>query len=187
MRLTNTSRYPTDEVKRLIDFATRGVRLNRVAVNVKNSKSAYAGRAYHAAPFESPTSRLVTVDRLIVLRIGPPDKFPTDNMVRYAGHWQTVPQAEYDALPQSEQTKFRHSHWSDGTFKAQRWVSEPHPYGGKRSPLIVVNDWREALVALAAHEARHVWQFQHRKPTSEVDAEKFAARALDRYRAEFDR
>jgi hypothetical protein len=59
-----------------------------------------------------------------------------------------------------------------------------HPYGGKRAPLIVCRDWREALVAVAAHEARHIQQYQRNKPRSEVDCERFAAKALDRYRAE---
>lgn len=63
-------------------------------------------------------------------------------------------------------------------------VTERHPYGGKRSPLIEMADWREALVAVAAHEARHIQQFQWHARRSEVDAERFAARALQRYRAE---
>ena len=58
-----------------------------------------------------------------------------------------------------------------------------HGYGGKRSPIITMNDWREALVAVAAHEGRHVWQLQHEAPGSEVDAERFAAARLDEYRA----
>lgn len=58
-----------------------------------------------------------------------------------------------------------------------------HGYGGKRSPIITMNDWREALVAVAAHEARHVWQFEHEAPGSEIDAERFAAARLDEYRA----
>lgn len=58
-----------------------------------------------------------------------------------------------------------------------------HGYGGRRSPIITMIDWREALVAVAAHEARHVWQFQHEAPGSEIDAERFAAARLDEYRA----
>lgn len=58
----------------------------------------------------------------------------------------------------------------------------PHRYGGKRSPEMAFADWREALVAVAAHEARHVWQFQYRKRRSEVDAERFAFKRLTTYR-----
>jgi hypothetical protein len=61
-----------------------------------------------------------------------------------------------------------------------------HAYGGKRSPLIEYRDWREALVAVAAHEARHIQQFQRNRPRSEVDAERFAAKALDHYRKSQD-
>ena len=63
-----------------------------------------------------------------------------------------------------------------------------HGYGGKRSPIITMHDWREARVEAAArvveaHEGRHVWQLQHEAPGSEVDAERFAAVRLDEYRA----
>jgi hypothetical protein len=61
-----------------------------------------------------------------------------------------------------------------------------HPYGGKRSPLIRMNDWREALVAVAAHEARHLWQFATDARRSEVDAEQFAAQRLAAYRIASD-
>jgi hypothetical protein len=40
------------------------------------------------------------------------------------------------------------------------------------------------LVHLAAHEARHVYQFDHRKRISEVDCERFAVKALKRFRQE---
>jgi hypothetical protein len=43
-------------------------------------------------------------------------------------------------------------------------------------------DWREALVAVAAHEARHLWQYATTAPRSEVDAERHAARTLAAYR-----
>jgi hypothetical protein len=45
-----------------------------------------------------------------------------------------------------------------------------------------MTDWREALVAVAAHEARHLWQFAAGAPRSEVDAERHAATHLAAYR-----
>lgn len=47
-------------------------------------------------------------------------------------------------------------------------------------------DWREALVYVAAHEARHVDQFAHSwgKGRGEVDAERHAIKMLTRYRKE---
>ena len=53
----------------------------------------------------------------------------------------------------------------------------------KRVPRVELQNWREALVKVAAHEARHVHQYRHDKPRSEVDAEKWAVRRLEEYRA----
>ena len=52
----------------------------------------------------------------------------------------------------------------------------------KTAPLITVDDWRERLVALAGHEACHIRQFRERLRCSEVEAERWALRALERYR-----
>jgi hypothetical protein len=52
----------------------------------------------------------------------------------------------------------------------------------------VLADWREALVYLAAHEGRHLSQFEHArtwgKGRGEVDCERHAMRMLRRYREE---
>ena len=55
---------------------------------------------------------------------------------------------------------------------------------GKGSPLIVMMDWREGLVALAAHKFNHIRQFHNNWPRSwsEVQCEKFAAKRLAAYR-----
>ena len=52
---------------------------------------------------------------------------------------------------------------------------------------IVVRDWEDILVFVAAHEARHIWQFRARRlsgiqPISEVDADKFAIQKLSDWR-----
>ena len=49
--------------------------------------------------------------------------------------------------------------------------------------MLTFADWREALVSVAAHEARHIWQYQHGKTRSEVDAEQRAGVRLGEYRA----
>jgi hypothetical protein len=49
----------------------------------------------------------------------------------------------------------------------------------RTAPSITVGDWRQALVALAAHEARHVHQFRNGLPRSEVDAERWSKRVLE--------
>lgn len=51
------------------------------------------------------------------------------------------------------------------------------------APRIQVRSWPEEVVHLTAHEARHVHQFRHGLPKSEVDAERWAAAAVLRFRA----
>jgi len=53
-----------------------------------------------------------------------------------------------------------------------------------RFPFFTYTDWREWLVSAAAHEALHVHQYRHGKPRSEIECERFAAEALQRYRDE---
>jgi hypothetical protein len=53
----------------------------------------------------------------------------------------------------------------------------------KTAPRLVAHTWEERLVALAAHEAYHVKQFRFGMRKSEVTAERWAGRALDRFRA----
>ena len=50
-----------------------------------------------------------------------------------------------------------------------------------------VDDWEDVLVYVAAHEARHIWQFQARRQSrkmalSEVDADTFAIYQLNEWR-----
>lgn len=183
MRIRNTSRYPDAEVRSLVEFGFKGVADAGVVVNVKNANTAYRGYAYHGIPSRSPVAQLKTACRLVTIGIGTPGYFPQDNMV-HARRWKEVSEAEYVALPEAEQKHLRHWHYSDRPARYQREVVAYHPYGGKASPLIVMANWQEGLVGIAAHEGRHVWQFANHKPLSEVDAEKFAAKALARFRAE---
>jgi len=60
----------------------------------------------------------------------------------------------------------------------------PSAQRSTRWPKYEMNDWREALVLVAAHEAKHIEQFKEDKPRSEVACEHFAARMLRRYREE---
>jgi hypothetical protein len=56
-------------------------------------------------------------------------------------------------------------------------------YPGRRTaPWITVGDWRERLMALAAHEACHVRQFTLGLRRSEVEAERWALRILSAWR-----
>ncbi|MFL5767564.1 MAG: hypothetical protein ACJ758_06935 [Actinomycetota bacterium] len=53
----------------------------------------------------------------------------------------------------------------------------------KTAPRLEAASWQERLVALSAHEAYHVRQFRLGMRKSEVTAERWAARALDRFRS----
>lgn len=142
MLLKNTSRYPTEEVRRLLEYAADGFDLRRVAVHVRNcGRGAYAGRAYFSVPYISSAAKPAT--RLVVLRIGSPQAFPSSNFIKKLGH----------------------------------------PYGGKSSPLIEMDNWREGLVALAAHEFCHIHQFQNNLSGSEVRCERAAEKRLNAYRS----
>jgi hypothetical protein len=56
--------------------------------------------------------------------------------------------------------------------------------GLSTAPWITVEDWRERLIALAAHEAYHVHQFREGLRRSEVQAERWALRRLSSWRVE---
>jgi len=61
----------------------------------------------------------------------------------------------------------------------------PHETGPRnRFPFFVCRDWREWLVKLAAHEAKHIDQFRRRVTCSELSCERFALERLEEYRAE---
>jgi hypothetical protein len=182
MRLDNTSLYPTARVRELVEFAMKGVNTDRLYVRVKGSNGTVAGAAYDNVPDVSPVSRMKSVDRLVVCRIGSPSSFPCDNLREYT-RWVQVPLSQWQEMSKAEQEKLRYWQHSDGSFGQERQVVMKHPYGGQRSPLIVMNDWEEGLIALAAHEGRHVHQQRNGKPRSEVDAERFAAKRLEAWRA----
>jgi hypothetical protein len=55
--------------------------------------------------------------------------------------------------------------------------------GLSTAPWITVHDWRERVVALAAHEAFHIHQFREGLRRSEVQAERWALRVLTEWRA----
>jgi hypothetical protein len=50
------------------------------------------------------------------------------------------------------------------------------------APPLHLDCWREALVAVGAHEAWHIQQYRRDLPRSEVACERFEAVVLERYR-----
>ncbi len=176
MKLTNTSRYPEAEIAWLLAFAMADIDHTRLAVHVRNSARAYRGRAYDGIPAVSTRAHDEDVDRLVTIGLGAPAEFPCDN-VQTRIRWVPVEPEQCGPL-----TPVRVQRDRRGNRRLERQVVDQHGYGGKRSPVLVFHDWREALVAVAAHEARHVWQYQHARTRSEVDAEQRAGHSLEQYR-----
>jgi hypothetical protein len=141
--IRNTSRHPDDEVRRLVQFATRGVDMHRVCVNVKGGRGLSA-RAYDGVPSISNAPRGARY--LVTIKIGNGVSFPVG-------------------------PKNRNGMGPDEVGPRNRF------------PFFTYADWREWLVSAAAHEARHIHQYRHREPRSELDCEGFAEEALNRYRS----
>ena len=175
LRFKNTSRYSDDETLELVSFALEGIDHSRVAVHLKNSRQKYRGRAYDGVPAVSPASRDPDVKWLVTLGLGAPGLFPADNLVQTA-RWSPVrgEPGPADVLRRAPRGRFRG--------RLERRVISTHAYGGKSSPQLALATWREALVVVAAHEGRHVWQFQSSTPRSEVDAEHWGAERLAAFR-----
>jgi hypothetical protein len=178
MLLRNTSRYPTEKIRTLLSIAADEIDLRKVEVHVKNSKFAYAGMAYNSIP---KIAKVASSSRYLVnLRIGSPDKFPTDNM-RETVRW-LVDMPEYDPVPDQGFVENVLGIEYGTADRVQRIIRNRTPYGGKESPLIELMNWQEGMVALAAHEFNHIHQYQNNLPRSEVRCEKFAASRLAVYR-----
>jgi hypothetical protein len=142
--IRNTSRFPDDEVRRLIEFATEGLDMRRVCVNVKGGRG-LGGRAYDGVPSISNAPRAARY--LMTIKLGNGASFPVGPLNRNG--------------------------------------KSPGEVGPRnRFPFFTYADWREWLVACAAHEARHIHQYRHGTRRSEVDCERFAEETLDRYRQE---
>ena len=79
MWIRNTSRYPDDEVDRLVQLAAGWLDGPRICVNVKNlgkGRGAFRGRAYSGVPKISNAPRRAT--HLVTIALGPPDSFSQD-------------------------------------------------------------------------------------------------------------
>lgn len=162
-------------------FGFADVDAARVAVHVKNSGRAYRGATYEQVPPLSPAAVDPAVERLVTIGIGAPQRFPCDN-VHERARW--VGARPGDGIGAGK--RFRVRRREGGPDRVELQVVERHGYGGKGSPVLEFRDWREALVAVAAHEARHVWQFEHDAPRSEVDAERYAGERLAAFRRRGD-
>lgn len=186
----STSRYPLEEVRELVEFGMAEVDHSALVVRVKNTRDIYRGRAYDGIPTLSAAARQPGATRLVTIAIGPPTGFPTTNEVRSA-RWRKVrPNESLDGVRAADlriagsraaATRARLAAAKTPPQLERREV-RTHGYGGVTAPVVYMTDWREALVAVASHEARHIWQYQHDRPRSEVDAERYSAGRLALWR-----
>ena len=70
--------------------------------------------------------------------------------------------------------------FEDGSYTRRN--GEPVKRRGGRWPDVTLGDWREALVSVAAHEAKHIEQFRTGTSRSELECHHFAASVLRRDR-----
>lgn len=169
--IRNTSHYPDAEVRSLVNFAAGHIDTSDVAINVKNSSRAYAGRAYQEIPYQSPYARKrmyrgKKLRYLVVVRIGKPEKFPVNSGTKHL--WRRVKEGE-EYKPHEVRSVSR---TKNGV--TESWLEKVSyvPYGGVGAPLDEMRDWREALIWLTAHELMHVQQFRFKAPHSEMECEK---------------
>lgn len=181
MLLTNTSRYSDHEVRALVEFGMAETNHSGLAVRVRNSQRAYRGRAYDGVPPLSPLASDPSVVRLVTLGLGAPDHFPCSTAMTSARWLRLPPEIDPRSLPRGHVRRTRRK---GARYEFERRVVRTHGYGGVRAPIVEYRDWQEALVAVAAHEARHIWQYQHERPRSEVAAEVYGSGRLAQFRTE---
>lgn len=206
--IKNTSRQPDDEIHGLIAIALNSqdfpIDMSTVAINVKKyGYSATVGRAYSHVPSSSPWRHTPGVKNLLVVRVlAEGTTYPKDNLISkhtttYATPW--LEDNEYAKMRGSANSKLtpeqQKTSWTKMDYIPKTSVSPAQylyrlaytkttrtPYGGKKSPVIVCNNWQEYFVTVVAHEMWHVVQFRAKKRMWEYQCEIAAQRALAFYR-----
>lgn len=202
MFILNRSSYPDGIVFRVVRYAFRGMPAGQVGILVKDARGENSDHGYTSPgmPSTAPHAWRKDLKRFVSLSIGKMSAFPADNLRMAATRKRFIPfsavqgnESVYDVIGPNEQV------WLTD-FSKRRWkvmTPELRPYGGLKSVQIEMQDWVEGLVALAAHEAWHVWQFEKndrqrdagipkrkRHGFSEAEAERHAARILESFRRE---
>jgi hypothetical protein len=216
VKIINASQYPDGVVLRLIRYAFAGIPATGVGVFVRNCDG-HAGRglAYNGLPRERratlrhcPYLPSDGVTRYVSLEMGGPERFPSTNvMPRITARRQVrlTDDVLFDEQGRPRTGKDAMAYLTGllavgervrRVDKRGRYATVASyvdmPYGGRGSPLITYHDWQEGIVAYAAHEARHIWQFEQRARErargrvmtrmSEAHAEQYAQRVLTCFR-----
>jgi hypothetical protein len=137
-RLRNTSGIPDTQVREVIDWIADGLGIAGFDVEVRNSSSTLAGRAYSEGSSYHSTSR-----PFVVLRVG--SEFIKRYVSPDGGHWTG-----------------RMKLFPVGTVKVScpcfPTTISPYQYQQHKGKRYVLANRIEALVYIAAHELRHLWQ-----------------------------
>jgi hypothetical protein len=184
----NTSRYPDEEVRRLVDLALEGQVVEGVAVWVKDAVAgggAFRGLARSSNKRGTFTNN-VAVKHPCSVSIGAPTAYPVQTGVpRFSFRRQAHSTFEESATIKKVWDR-------SGRVQYMRIELGREGYGGYDSPIFRMESWDEALVAVTAHEFNHVLQFRAAAeagrswspyPTMEAECEKFALARLEAYRA----
>lgn len=221
MLISNGSSYDTALLAKLVRYAFRGVPCQHVGVNIIDQPQRATGRpmagsgnARDGVGERSPFWGVRGITATVNLRIGPAEAYPDDNLVTTFVRQREIKMADHIFRDEDGNHRDGRAAWqyvmgmlhgdeqiirvNQRTRKIIVGEVERLPYGGRGSPHYEYVDWHEGVVALAAHEARHIWQFLQRRkewerrrggarklartPLSEIDAEKHAVRVLECFR-----
>jgi len=187
-RLRNSSGIPDDTVRQVVDFIATELGIAGFDVECRKCSSTLAGRAYSQGSSYHSSAR-----PFVVLRIG------TEQIVRW-----TAPNAK-------GRPSFASRRWHlTGKEVAVKVTTERYPttirlyqYAHHKNKKYVLGNRIEALVYLAAHELRHLWQaasatdkrksaalpryYGSKGKFSEVDTEAYAVHTLRRWRRHYEK
>lgn len=180
MIFKSTLKKDQSEVEELVKFGCGHISADDVAIVVKNGRGTYRGFAYRGVPSMSPFKGKATY--LITLRVGRDKAFPCSNVIKNYTWVLCNPVKKVTKNHYVAEHKNIRGEVFTKTFMRKKLVSAI-PYGGKKSPVITMNDWREALVCIAAHEIWHIHQYRNKLRCVESDCEKYANERLMAYRA----
>lgn len=178
MKVINESQYPDDAVVACIEAGVGGIEsaVEHVTIRVVDDTRGASGIAKF-------------MQREIIVRIGPARTFPY-TLYQWRKKHKKVDPADVAFGRMSNMPNFTQDR------RTGDWYSFTYVkcgYGGLSSPVITMNNWREGLVALSAHEAFHFVQHArirdarragstNRLRYSEVECEKHADAILRQYR-----
>jgi hypothetical protein len=171
--IENSSSFPDSEVWKLVTFSLSASGVNDAYVRVADYYGgSYLGVAYDRIPDrEKEWQKYFGFHYYIYVGINQEIRYPISN-VTIRGQWRDAVRGE-DLSGRMIRTNNR-----------KLEVKEEYEviYGGEGSPRIVCHDWKEVLVSVTAHEARHVVDYREGTATNEASSERHALTLLEAYR-----